>query len=327
MTFEEISRRRAPIMGIAMLMIVVFHSTVRFSGNIDILKNMGDFGVNIFYLMSGLSMYYSWVKRPSITGFLKRRLTRIFICFYPILILCSLLLFFTKQISLKAFLLKILMLSFWVNGNLMYWFINGLIVLYIITPFWIKIFNAKKNKCMIATIIILICLIVLARTSLLIHIRCFIDRIPVYFCGIIIGCYAKQKIVIKKVHIFFQIILVFIGLILFYLSAWNISNYNYKYLIYLFITIPFVMLAAIFLRGIEKNKLYLLLEVCGIITLEMYLFQERITTIVSQIINKLKFHMDVHLILLNVVSIIIAILGAIVWHKFCDKMLMRLRNI
>ena len=59
-----LSKYRTQLMGLAMLLILIFHSSIDLS-HINIirsLKDTGDVGVDIFLLLSGIGLYFSYTK-------------------------------------------------------------------------------------------------------------------------------------------------------------------------------------------------------------------------------------------------------------------------
>ena len=80
MQFEvkRISQARQMCMGAAMLMVVFFHSSIELQSEFGkFMKEMGDIGVDIFFVMSGLGIYYSLYKNIDIKQFFQKRLIRI----------------------------------------------------------------------------------------------------------------------------------------------------------------------------------------------------------------------------------------------------------
>ena len=77
--YLNISKTRNSLMGIAMIMIVIFHTSIKYPYVLDLMKNFGDFGVNIFFLVSGFSMYFAWKKTPNVKAFYVKRFSRILI--------------------------------------------------------------------------------------------------------------------------------------------------------------------------------------------------------------------------------------------------------
>ena len=80
MQFEvkRISRARQMCMGAAMLMVVFFHSGIGLQSEFGkFMKEMGDIGVDIFFIMSGLGIYYSLYQNGDALQFFKKRVIRI----------------------------------------------------------------------------------------------------------------------------------------------------------------------------------------------------------------------------------------------------------
>lgn len=73
MDYKNISKSRTMLMGLAMIMIMIFHTTIKMPAILDLAKNFGDFGVNIFFLISGFSMFYAWKKDSDLKHFYKKR--------------------------------------------------------------------------------------------------------------------------------------------------------------------------------------------------------------------------------------------------------------
>lgn len=88
--YEMFSKYRGAIMGIQILLIVFFHFTedckgynVRYSGIVYWFYNyVKSSGVDIFLLVSGLGLYYSWKKRAELKSFSQRRFVKILIPYF-----------------------------------------------------------------------------------------------------------------------------------------------------------------------------------------------------------------------------------------------------
>ena len=71
MEINLLSKYRAALMGVAMLFIAVFHSTLTIDNIIGLrfIKFAGDIGVDIFFFVSGIGMFYSFLKTTDIKSF------------------------------------------------------------------------------------------------------------------------------------------------------------------------------------------------------------------------------------------------------------------
>ena len=76
--WTDVSRYRGELMGAAILFIILFHIPLPRSDTFFGLHRCGNIGVDMFLFLSGVGLWYSWVKNPSTSHFYKRRLLRIF---------------------------------------------------------------------------------------------------------------------------------------------------------------------------------------------------------------------------------------------------------
>lgn len=85
---QEISNNRSFLMGIAMLSIMLFHQGWIYGWNpfFAFFHFFGNWGVDIFFFVSGFGLYYSLNKDGNIASFYKRRLLRML----PICLVCGL---------------------------------------------------------------------------------------------------------------------------------------------------------------------------------------------------------------------------------------------
>ena len=85
---QEISNNRSFLMGIAMLSIMLFHQGWIYGWNpfFAFFHFFGNWGVDIFFFVSGFGLYYSLSKDGNIASFYKRRLLRLL----PICLVCGL---------------------------------------------------------------------------------------------------------------------------------------------------------------------------------------------------------------------------------------------
>lgn len=85
MTWESVSQKRNLIFGFLTVMIVCYHfceDTLRLKGFPLILKPLGMYGncgVDIFLLLSGMGLYYSFSKNSNILEFYKKRFVRVLV--------------------------------------------------------------------------------------------------------------------------------------------------------------------------------------------------------------------------------------------------------
>src|SRR5574344_1355419 len=74
----NISRYRGELMGAAMLFIILFHVLLPRSDMFFGLRRIGNVGVDMFFYLSGIGLWFSWMKKPSLKHFFKRRFLRVY---------------------------------------------------------------------------------------------------------------------------------------------------------------------------------------------------------------------------------------------------------
>ncbi|WP_455163594.1 acyltransferase family protein, partial [Slackia exigua] len=85
---DIVSTYRAPLYGFAILWIVIYHATidnVDFSFGIEQLlwfkgiMELGNAGVDIFLFLSGVCLFFSYAKKPTLHDFMKKRAVRLIV--------------------------------------------------------------------------------------------------------------------------------------------------------------------------------------------------------------------------------------------------------
>lgn len=127
---------RITVMGVAAILITWFHCDVIITPGslLELFKLTGDIGVDMFLFASGAGIYLAANKYPSYFEYLYRRVRRVlipYLCVYvPV--------YSYERVMLgggySRFLKRILLLDFWLEGDLGNWYIAGILLLYIITP-------------------------------------------------------------------------------------------------------------------------------------------------------------------------------------------------
>lgn len=158
----NISIARNLIYGLSIMWIVFFHSGLEIkSETIKLIKSYGDCGVEIFFILSGISLYFSFSKDENIISFYKRRLLRIIPSYLIVYTTVFLIFDIYQQHNIKQFLLDISMLDFWLHGlGRVPWFIAGIIVFYLLYPFIYRLlYNEYELKKFILPLVLLLSLL------------------------------------------------------------------------------------------------------------------------------------------------------------------------
>lgn len=141
-----LSRYRGELYGLSIASIMIFHyfedTSIYGAPHSLILKlsypymhYISSLGVDIFLILSGLSLYYSMKKDPHIFHFYQKRLSRVIIPYLitgtPFWIIRY---FLRGSGTLIQFLKDLSTISFWESGNRQVWYISFIIILYLIYP-------------------------------------------------------------------------------------------------------------------------------------------------------------------------------------------------
>ena len=144
----NISRYRGELMGAAMLFVILFHVGLPREDMFFGLRRMGNIGVDIFLFLSGMGLWFSWTKRPSLSHFFTRRFLRI----YPTWLLLASLYYIPDYLDLSfvqhsGHSTSIIDLigdisinwDFWLHDELTFWYIPAIMLLYLLSPFYMKL--------------------------------------------------------------------------------------------------------------------------------------------------------------------------------------------
>jgi len=321
--YKLISIYRTPLMGIAILWVAFFHSTIDLSSIpiLFIVKKIGYGGVDIFLMLSGLGLYYANQKYKNTVFFYKKRLLRIMPIYLPVVFMFGILYLITGKMSIGELIMNLTTLSFWLNTkNQFDWYIPSLIILYLITPIFLYFFE-HKNKYIVTGIAIssAILLSVMISSSSIQYLLIFTTRIPIFLIGIFVGYWINVGKECNKSSLILNFIMLILGL-----STLSISLIYLKYYVpiyglawypFILITLPMCMIATMVLQYITKFKVFKLifLTFCGTHSLEIYLFHERILNLANHIWKYISF--DKYKLVLNLICFITTLIMAYIWKK------------
>lgn len=221
--YSVLSRRRNDLFGISIVSIVIFHYCLlsKLGAAKVFVALVGSVGVPIFLILSGMGLFFSMSKNPSLKDFYKKRLVRVLI---PYAIVASVHFLIEAVILGKGdiigFLRGIFFVDFFTKGDSQFWFIAFILIMYIFFPLLFKLFQSGKYNFL--KLVILICAAVglnfaLSRVApqLYDNIEVMLTRIPAFVCGVYIGEKVYNK---RAVQIPFWIITFLGGMAFLYLS-------------------------------------------------------------------------------------------------------------
>lgn len=291
MKIGYISKYRTHIMGAAMIWVMFFHSAFHSKiSMIQFIHNIGFYGVDMFLLVSGLGLYFSMKKSKNIGQFYLKRVIRILPAY--LIISISWYLFYKTDVSAGDAILSVIGINYWrgsIYGRPPYfdWFIPTLLVLYILTPLYFKLFEKVKCKWQFTALVSLIspilCIVFYHQGKQPLYGS--IVRIPVFLIGFYLGYFIYEKKEDNKQNWMALLSFMALGLIAGYYIQTYVSNPT---IIWGINAYPATLVAPglcslIGLIGLKLEKnlktvgtvLLFPLYVCGRYSLEIYLFHQR----------------------------------------------------
>ena len=153
---ELLSKYRAQLMGVAILMILFFHLPIDLPMPVSYAKKACECGVDIFLMLSGFGLYNSLNKNSDVVQFYKRRASRLFPSYIPFIIVwfactavsTALPLTAAGAASLiKQFIGNISMLGS-VTGmeNQFNWYVQAICWFYLLTPIFYRCISVESRK-------------------------------------------------------------------------------------------------------------------------------------------------------------------------------------
>ena len=192
----DVSRYRSELMGAAILFIILFHVPLARSDAFFGLRRCGNIGVDMFLFLSGIGLWYSWVKNPSVKHFYKRRLLRILPTWLIISSIYYLQHFDFETGDYLDLLLDITInWGFWLNDEGTFWFIPAIKMLYLWAPWYLRLIQKHPVFRWLPVLMICWCCIVqwvVPIHQAVGHIEIFWSRIPIFLIGINFAELAKQ---------------------------------------------------------------------------------------------------------------------------------------
>ena len=290
--YSLISKFRAVLMGLSIILIMFCHLDIAQGRNglevSSLAKTLHVFtvGVDIFFFLSGLGLYYSYAdKKPTYFAFEKRRLLRILPLY--LVIARATYLIYDSLMHQQGFLIFAKDLSFFswiIDGSTKYWNILALVVFYLLFPALYK-FIANGKYALVKTA--LFSVLWFASVELLaffvpyvFSFRIALCRLPIFVLGIFVGGLSHGGQTAKKSTF---IIASLFGFVMFALTKipalGQIAEYVY-YPVRAALAVSIICTVILIFEIIEgiSSKLHIaLVRVFGWfggLTLEMYLFHQ-----------------------------------------------------
>lgn len=308
---DRISLSRNYIMGIAMVMVILFHCGFFPFGY------FGYWGVDIFLFVSGFGIYFSLSKNESLLNFYLKRLVRIM----PAAIICG------AVFQLTAFSID------WFNPintllaltGLDLWYIRTILLFYLVSPFIFFCLTRWGIKAVLLMVIVSETMSYSLDTVfhcgniLTLTLTWSAARLPVYILGMTLPYLAEKKHTVLPSWL--MAASAFTGVVLLFALRVLQMRYNKGFVMYLFM--PSLMLTpAITYVGMRFSEwvrhlpswMLKCLSFTGILSLEIYLIHEKLIKIGCTVLNVY----GVDTLLSKALCVCLSFLFAWLLHKLCS---------
>lgn len=289
-----ISKYRPQLMGVATLMIICCHCPHWCTGLPGVCKSiliMGYLGVDMFLLLSGIGMYYSWKKQTeNLTNtqngwnwkllilWYSKRYKRFLVPYLMIAIPCYSIIALQEHDSFTNFILNVSTISYWLYHKGA-WYIAMLFPLYLLTPLIIRLMSGKYRGGYFV-ILTIICLfstqLYSSDEGIINNIIFVVRRLPSFFLGIIIAPYAVEH---KKFQ--FSYIVAILVLCTTISAAMYLKNLPFE--MFAIVPIIFFSIVLLHLHSMVMKYCNQALASVGKISLESYIFNILLPIILSKI--------------------------------------------
>jgi len=276
----NISRYRGELMGAAMLFIILFHVALDRSDPFFGLRRCGNVGVDMFLFLSGVGLWFSWNKTPSIKHFFKSRYLRV----YPAWLVMALLFYLPDYLHQRRYSTGLVDLigdvainwDFWLYDELTFWYVPAIMMLYTFAPAYMMLIKRHPMYRWLPLIMVIWCIMVqwvIPINRAVGHLEIFWSRVPIFFIGINMGHMVKEKQQLdgQSVWMLMAIWLLTFGTCL-YLE--QVRHGHFPLFVERMLYIPFTITSILMLNRVFRRTPKAFNRVCkfiGAVSLEAYL--------------------------------------------------------
>lgn len=266
----ELKKTKKPIMGLAALLIILFHLFPVIRGGL--LSNILSFivktayiGVDIFFFMSGYMAYFS--KTDNYSAYIKRKIFNI----YPVFIFSCILYVLMGGLSPNGVLLTLSGAELFMKGGASFlWFVPAIMIFYLFVPLYKKL--PDKNIKIILTLILWIVLMIFMEHIFDNHsVNIFLCRLPIILIGFALAKYEGR--LKKSYELILSLFLLFIGTFLTWKFCYMLKAEFLVSDIFYVIAIPYVLGIILLADFVFSRIRVYIFEFLGGMSLELYCFQ------------------------------------------------------
>ena len=194
-SLESISRFRSQLMGVAMLWVLLLHMDVDCPFPLNVIKRLGNCGVDIFLFVSGIGMVYSLSKRTGLLAFYRRRARRIFpeamlyIGIYGLICVCS------GYYGIPMMVADCLGMGFWLSAKGFNWYYSFILMIYLVVPLMYRLLCGERTRYVWAIAMSaasMVLLFLLNDAAGMVRIQIAFARVSTFVIGMLAGFWLKE---------------------------------------------------------------------------------------------------------------------------------------
>lgn len=240
---------------------------------------VGRVGVELFLLLSGISLYFSFQKSQEVYPFLKRRFARVI----PTTLALAIPYWIFRYVFMTGVIAKIpaqlTLLLFWITGDHSIWYVSFILVMYVLYPYFYGFIFAKDANPVVRTAILCAFFVLLEwsckywNPELYELVEVALPRIPAFLLGCLAGKYVYEKRTISILWIIAA--LVFVPIFVHVASQRTMEQFQLRHY-YLLGGVAITLSAAFICRLLEDHlpaifaRIRRPFDFCGNISLELY---------------------------------------------------------
>ncbi len=249
-----------------------------------ILLSRGICGVDIFMILSGLGLYYSYTNNQDLRLFYKKRFIRLL----PAYLIVAGSYFYLNDIVIKhtdfkTFATDLLFVTFFTKGTSIFWFIPAVIVFYLFFPairallFGSRSYIIKSPEgrtCLLLLFTAALDVMLSRILPIYSNISIMLGRFPAFIIGIYLGYKSYNKARFQLISFLLIPLIKILTSVLYRIPKMNaiLSNLNIHYLDTLLALLVLEIILLFFNYVKPFDIFYKILKWFGTITLEVYLF-------------------------------------------------------
>ena len=199
MHFKDLLRHRQAWLGIALLLIMLYHLPISL-GLIDYLKVVSYGGVDICFFASGVGCCYSLTKDSDVGNFIKRRLKRMMPTYMIVTAVWLILQYISGNFGTRMALGNLLVLQhFSGHPNAFNWYFSAALLFYFLAPYFKIIVDRASPVCKyLFPLFLLVCSIPFWWTDTYIITAA---RLPIFYTGMLFADLCQQSKRISGKHV------------------------------------------------------------------------------------------------------------------------------